>query len=46
MSRFYAKTPVRFFSILKQRIETLQSNPYQYPVYLENPAYRKLVVSS
>jgi plasmid stabilization system protein ParE len=46
LSRFYPKTPVKFLAALKRQLQGLRENPYQYPVYLENPAYRKLVASS
>ena len=45
LSQFYPGTPVKFLTELKQRVEALRDNPFMYPEYEDNPAYRRMVVS-
>jgi len=46
LKQFYPSTPKKFVAALKDRISALKDNPYMYPVYVHNPAYRKIVVSN
>jgi plasmid stabilization system protein ParE len=44
LSRFYAGTEKRFFTLLRKKIRQLRDNPHMYPVYEIDNDYRKLVV--
>jgi plasmid stabilization system protein ParE len=44
LSRFYPNTPKKFTAALLQCEENLRNNPFMFPVYLNNPLYRKAVV--
>jgi plasmid stabilization system protein ParE len=44
LRQFYPGTPGRFSVALQERLRDLQEMPYMYPVYQDNPAYRKMVV--
>jgi plasmid stabilization system protein ParE len=44
LSQYYPSTPVKFLKTLKKSIETLSDNPFLYPVYEWNIAYRKMPV--
>ena len=46
LSRFYPTTPKRFTTALKKHVSNLKENPYMYPVYPENPDYRRMVVGN
>ena len=46
LSKFYPETPKRFTSALKKHISSLKENPYMYPLYSENPDYRRMVVDN
>jgi addiction module RelE/StbE family toxin len=46
LSGFYPDTPKRFTSLLKKHISGLKENPYTYPIYPENPDYRRMVVDN
>jgi addiction module RelE/StbE family toxin len=46
LSKFYPTTPKRFTIALKKHISNLKENPYIYPVYTENPDYRRMVVDN
>jgi plasmid stabilization system protein ParE len=46
LSQFYPSTPQRFLDALDKVTLNLQDFPYIYPVYQENPAYRKAGVSN
>ena len=41
--QFYANTARKFFDNLKKKVLSLEDNPYLYPVYKENPYFRKMV---
>jgi len=44
LSRFYAGTEKRFFTLLRKKIRQLRDYPQMYPVYEGDPYYRKFVV--
>ena len=46
LSKFYPTTPKRFITALKNHVSNLKENPYMYPVYPENPDYRRMVVDN
>jgi len=46
LSQFYPTTPRRFTTALKKYVSNLKENPYMYPVYSENPNYRRMVVDN
>jgi len=46
LSKFYPNTPKRFTTALKKHISNLHENPYMYPVYTENPDYRRMGVDN
>jgi addiction module RelE/StbE family toxin len=46
LSQFYPETPKRFTTALKKHISILKENPYMYPIYPENPDYRRMVVDN
>ena len=46
LSQFYPETPKRFTVALKKHISSLKENPYMYPLYSENPHYRRMVVDN
>ena len=46
LSKFYTETPRRFTALLKEHIIKLKENPYMYPVYPENPDYRRMLVGN
>jgi addiction module RelE/StbE family toxin len=46
LSQFYSETPKRFTTALKKQIVQLKQNPYMYPVYQENPDYRRMIVDN
>ena len=44
LSQYYESTVRNFFALLKKRINSIKSNPFIAPPYLERPSYRRLVV--
>ena len=44
LSLYHESTVRNFFTLLKKRINSLKSNPFIAPLYLERPSYRRLVV--
>ena len=46
LSKFYPETPRRFTASLKEHIDNLKENPYLYPEYPENTAYRRMLVGN
>jgi len=46
LSKFYPTTPKRFTTALKKQVSNLKENPNMYPVYLENPEYRRMIVDN
>ena len=46
LSKFYPKTPKRFTSALKKHISNLKENPYMYPIYPEDPEFRRMIVDN
>jgi addiction module RelE/StbE family toxin len=46
LSQFYPETPKRFTTSLKKHIANIKDNPYMYPLYPENPDYRRMVVDN
>jgi addiction module RelE/StbE family toxin len=46
LSKFYPGTPRRFTASLKEHIANLKTNPYIFPVYPENPDYRRMLVGN
>jgi addiction module RelE/StbE family toxin len=46
LSQFYPETPKRFTASLKKHIANIKENPYMYPLYPENPEYRRMVVDN
>ena len=46
LSQFYPSTPVKFKKEMNKCLSVLESNPYLYKVYLNNPEYRQAPVSS
>ena len=46
LSKFYPTTPKRFTTELKKHVSNLKENPYMYPVYNENPDYRRMLVEN
>jgi len=46
LSKFYPDTPKRFTAALRKHIDNLKQNPYMYPVYPENPDYRRMLVDN
>jgi len=44
LSQYYESTVRNFFSLLKNRIDSLKTNPFMAPVYPGRPSYRRLVV--
>jgi len=46
LSKFYLETPKRFTTALKKQIGQLKKNPYMYPIYQENPDYRRMIVDN
>jgi len=44
LSRFYAGTEKRFFTLLRKKIKRLRDHPHICPVYEIDIDYRKLVV--
>lgn len=46
LSKFYPTTPKRFTAALKKHISDLKENPFVYPLYIENPNYRRMVVDN
>jgi plasmid stabilization system protein ParE len=44
LRQFYPGTSRRFFAALKKQLIYLADMPYMYPVWSENPAYRKMGV--
>ena len=46
LSKFYPSTPNQFIAELKKNIENVKDNPYMYPVYSENPEYRRMIIGN
>ena len=46
LSKFYQNTPRRFITSLKEHIDNLKENPYLYPEFSENTAYRRMFVGN
>jgi plasmid stabilization system protein ParE len=46
LRQFYPSTPGKFSAALKAGISTLKDNPYQYPLYPDYPAYRRMIVGN
>ena len=46
LSNFYPETPKRFSSALRKHIFNIKENPYMYPIYSENPNYRRMIVDN
>ena len=46
LSKFYPGTPRRFTALLKQSIANLKENPYMFPEYQGNTAYRRMPVGN
>ena len=46
LSKFYPGTPRRFSVLLKKSITSLKENPYMFPEYQENTAYRRMPVGN
>ena len=44
LSKFHISTAKNFFALLKERINSLKSNPFVAQSYLERPSYRRLIV--
>jgi plasmid stabilization system protein ParE len=44
LRQFYPGTSKRFSAALKEKLMALRDMPYMYPVYEDNPAYRKMGV--
>ena len=44
LAQFYANTAERFFDKLKKKVLSLEDNPYLYPIYEEDPYFRKMVI--
>ena len=46
LSKFYPNTPKRFIASLKKHISNIKENPYMYPIYPENPEFRRMFVDN
>jgi addiction module RelE/StbE family toxin len=44
LSQFYASTVSKFYQELEKKLEGLEQNPRMYPLWQDNPLYRKLNV--
>jgi plasmid stabilization system protein ParE len=44
LKQFYSGTSRRFFAALEKHLRALSNMPYMYPVWEDNPAYRKMGV--
>jgi plasmid stabilization system protein ParE len=44
LKQFYPGTPGKFLSSLKKQLRALADMPYMYPVWEDNPVYRKMLV--
>jgi plasmid stabilization system protein ParE len=44
LQQYYPSTPARFLAALEERVRAIKYMPYMYPVYEDNPAYRKMGV--
>jgi plasmid stabilization system protein ParE len=44
LSQYYPSTPRKFRVALSDRIRAIRDMPYMYPVYEDNPAFRKMGV--
>ena len=45
LSQYYASTVRNFFLQLEKQLETLETMPYMYPAYQEDPFFRKMIVN-
>ena len=46
LSKFYPDTPKRFITTLKKHITNIKENPYMYPIYPEDPEFRRMIVDN
>ena len=46
LSKFYPDTPKRFITALKKHIANIKENPYMYPIYPEDPEFRRMIVDN
>jgi len=45
LSQFYASTVRKFFVQLEKQVKTLETMPFMYPAYREDPFFRKMTVN-
>jgi len=45
LSQFYASTVRKFILQLEKQVKTLETMPYIYPAYQEDPFFRKMTVN-
>jgi len=45
LSQFYTSTVRNFFLQLEKQVKTLETMPYMYPAYQEDPFYRKMKIN-
>jgi len=45
LSQFYASTVRNFFFQLEKQVKALETMPYTYPAYQEDPFFRKMTIN-
>ena len=45
LSQFYASTVRNFFLQLEKQVKALETMPFMYPTYQEDPFFRKMIVN-
>ena len=45
LSQFYASTVRNFFQQMEKQVKTLETMPYMYPAYQEDPFFRRMIVN-